>query len=90
MPQIHTKIDKKKLKSSDFCKFYLIFVYFSKALVAQNPTDVQQGNNSLSEGFFEEVTAICTGKMHQIHTKIDKKTKKFRFLKILFNFCVFF
>ena len=40
--------------------------------------------------FFEEVKAICAEKMHQVHTEIDKKTKKFRFLKTLFNFCVFF
>ena len=33
MHQIHSKIDQKKLKSSDFWKFYLIFVYFSKNLM---------------------------------------------------------
>ena len=27
-------------------------------------------------GFFEEVKAICAGKMHQILTKIDKKKLK--------------
>ena len=43
-----------------------------------------------AEGFFEEVKAICAGNFHQIHTKIDKKTKKFRFLKILCSFCVLF
>ena len=40
--------------------------------------------------FFEEVEAVCAGKMHQIHTKIDKKTKKFRFLKFFFSIFVCF
>ena len=63
----------KLLENSDFSKFYAIFVYFSKNLVAYNVKEVQRRNNSLSGGFFEEVKAICAGKMHQIHTKIDKK-----------------
>ena len=43
-----------------------------------------------AEGFFEEVKAICTGNMHQIHTKTDKKTKKLRFMKFVCSFCVLF
>ena len=56
--------------------------------MASNPTDVQQGNNSLSGGFFEEVKAICSGKMHQTKIEIDKNTKNFRFLKMKF-LCTF-
>ena len=41
-------------------------------------------------GFFEEVKAICSGKMHQIQTKLDQNTKNIRFLKILCSFCVLF
>ena len=40
--------------------------------------------------FFEDAKAVCAGKMHQIHTKIDKKIKKFGVSKILINCCVFF
>ena len=65
-------------------------MYFSEQLVAYNLTDVQQGNILLSGGLFEEVKAICSGKMHRIRTEIDKNTKKFRFLKILCSFCVLF
>ena len=93
MHQIHIKIDKKTKKFRVSKIFSSIFVFFSKDLVAQNPTDFQQGNKRCLRcpgGIFEEVKAICAGKMHQIHIKIDKKTKKFRFSKILFSFCVFF
>ena len=41
-------------------------------------------------GFFEEIKAVCAGKMNQIQTEIEKNTKKCRFLKILCKFCVLF
>ena len=44
----------------------------------------------LSGGFFEEVKAICSGKMHQNQTENDKNIKKFRFLKFFRSFCVLF
>ena len=43
--------------------------------MAKNLTDVQQGHNLLSGGIFEEVKAICSEKMHQIQTEIDKNSK---------------
>ena len=78
----------KILENSDFWKFYANFVYFSKDLTAWNVKDVQQGKHRCPGVFCGEVKADCADKMHQIHTKNDKK--KFRFLKISYNFCVFF
>ena len=48
-------------------------------MVAENVKDVQQGKHRCPGVFFQEIKAICAGKMHQILTKIDKKLKNSNF-----------
>ena len=86
MHQIHTKIDKKVQIIENFMQFLCIFL---KPLWLRISQTFNKETSRFPGGFFEEVKAICAGKMHQIYTKIDKKTEKFRFLKILFYFCFF-
>ena len=89
MHQIHTKIDKKTEKFR-FSKILYNFRVFFKTLGGLESHRRSTRKHFDVWGFFEEVKAICFGKILQIQTEIDKKTKKFRFLKLLCSFCVLF
>ena len=53
-------------------------------------TTIQRESNCYSRDFFKKLNAFFKRKMPQILTQIDKKTQKFRILKILCNFRLFF
>ena len=89
MHQIHTKIDKKT-KKFRFLTIIFNFCTFFQKLGGLESHRRSTKKQFVSGGFFEVVKAICSGKMHQIQTEIDKITKKFKFLKILCNFFVLF
>ena len=89
MYQIHTKIDKN-LKKFRFLKILFKFCLFFQKLGGLESHKRSKRKEIVVQGLFEEGKAICSGKMHQIQTEINKKIKSIRFLEILFKFCRFF
>ena len=76
MHQIHTKIDKKT-KKFKFLKISLNFfcVFFKKLGDLESHRRRSTKKQFVVRGFFEEIKAICAGKMHQIQNEIGKNTK---------------
>ena len=56
--QVNIEIVKKKQKVPEFYSFYAIFIKFLIDSVDYNVETIQQGTNSLSKSFFEEMNVV--------------------------------
>ena len=86
MPQIQTQIDKNTRKFRILKIFMHFLSIFRKTWLLRMSKTKNKEKIRCPGGFLEDMKATCVEKMHQIWTAIDK----FRFLKLLCNFCVLF
>ena len=79
MPQIQTQIDKNTRKFIILKILGNFLSIFRKTWWLKMSKTLNKEKICCPGGFLEEIKAVCVEKLHQIHTEIDKNTKKSNF-----------